>query len=213
MPSITRNHYLSAIMALGVTAISAVGCDSGGQPAATNSPVPHPTAKTAETIDYVTFSLAAEEAVKQCLKYPLDAQFNPGLLNVADVIQAGSPDTVLVMGTVLAKNDFGGELTHKYRVHIRKDMTVLQVVLGGEIVYIADLAEESESAAPETSRYRMWMDNTLQHTTEAEFVEFKNGKVHLRKRDGKVIEVSPNRLSKDDVKWYRDELKRRKATR
>ncbi|MHB8953578.1 MAG: SHD1 domain-containing protein [Pirellulaceae bacterium] len=162
-----------------------------------------------KSVDYGRFSIAAEDVVAKFLKHPRDARFNPGLMNVADVHEAGIQDHIVVKGEVLAKNDFGGELTSTYTVLFTSDAVPVQVVLDGEIVY----AQESQPAnqQPSEDTFRVWMDDTLQHTIEAEFVEFKKGKVHLRKRDGSTIELSPSRLSKDDVEWYRAELKRRKS--
>ena len=175
--------------------------------------------------DRVDYQMAAEDAVKQYLKYPLDAEFNPGLLSVADVTRAGTD--VHVTGTVVAKNALGGELTHQYRVVFSEDGDVSLVQLGDEVVYVSqkliDAVEESveeatkatsaaTAAAEEDNKYRTWTDNTGQHQVEAKFLEFKAGKVSLERRDGKIIEMSPNRLSDDDVNWYREELKRRQES-
>lgn len=71
--------------------------------------------------------------------------------------------------------------------------------------------------APElsTEAMRTFTDKTGQHTTVAEFLEFKTdatrgSRVTLRKTDGKEIEVPMNSLSKDDQQWIRDEVKRRR---
>lgn len=162
--------------------------------------------------DELDFSSAAEKVVKQHLKYPLDAKFNPGLLSAAVVRRAGTD--VHVTGTVVAKNVLGAELTHEYLVVFSEDGDVALVQLGDEVVYVSqdmvDSVEKAAAAAEEEAKYRTWTDNTGQHHVEAKFVEFKGGKVRLEKRDGKIVEMSPNRLSDDDVKWYREEMKRSK---
>jgi outer membrane protein assembly factor BamB len=58
---------------------------------------------------------------------------------------------------------------------------------------------------------RTWKSKNGKYEIEAEFVEFKSGKVHLKKEDGKVVAVSMNALSSTDQRWVRDELRRRKG--
>jgi transglutaminase-like putative cysteine protease len=45
---------------------------------------------------------------------------------------------------------------------------------------------------------RTWTDSTAAHTIDAEFVDFKAGKVRLKKADGKIVTVAIERLSKAD---------------
>lgn len=182
------------------------GCDTKSGP----SPSATPAAQSKPTVEYSKYSMAAEDVVKKFLKHPLDAKFNPGMLNVADVVPVGSDGQVRVSGTVVAKNDFGGELTHTYVVLFGDDSSVAAVTLDGECVYVPEDESASQKELPR-DEFRLWLDDTGQHSTEAVFVEFKGGKVHLRKRDGKTVELSPERLSENDRKWYRDELKRRKS--
>jgi hypothetical protein len=60
--------------------------------------------------------------------------------------------------------------------------------------------------------YRTWTDISGNFTVEAAMLKFKGGKVHLRKEDGKVIQVTIGKLSKDDQRYVRDELARRKKS-
>lgn len=194
------------LAAIAIAVSILVGCDTkSGQ-----SPNAAPVAQHKPTVEYSKYSMAAEDAVKKFLTHPLDAKFNPGLLNVADVIPIGNDGQVRVSGHVVAKNGFGMELTHTYVVLFGDDSSVSAVTLDGEFVYVSE-DESSSQNEPPRDEFRLWLDDTGQHSTEAVFVEFKGGKVHLRKRDGKIVELSPARLSENDRKWYRDELKRRKS--
>lgn len=53
---------------------------------------------------------------------------------------------------------------------------------------------------PQTlARMRTWMDSSGKHSLEAEYLNFQNGEVQLRTRDGQVIGVPTSRLSQADV--------------
>jgi hypothetical protein len=54
---------------------------------------------------------------------------------------------------------------------------------------------------------RTWTDATGKHTTEAEFVEAKGGKVTLRKKDGSVVTIALERLSRGDRKYVADRVR------
>jgi hypothetical protein len=41
-----------------------------------------------------------------------------------------------------------------------------------------------------------------------ELYKFKKGKVYLQDRDGKEIAISPNKLAREDQKYYRELVKR-----
>ena len=58
----------------------------------------------------------------------------------------------------------------------------------------------SHSPAPAVARMRTWTDSSGKYTAEAEFVDFEDGQVRLRKRDGKVISIAVKRLSVADRK-------------
>lgn len=53
--------------------------------------------------------------------------------------------------------------------------------------------------------FRTWTDITGQHKTEAEFVEFKDEKVRLRKRDGRIVTVPIEKLSQVDREFVRQD--------
>lgn len=78
--------------------------------------------------------------------------------------------------------------------------------------FIEDIpAQDKDEPAKPPNRFRKWNDKTGSYSVEAEFVDFKDGRVVLKKRDGTILKVHPASLSDTDVKWYRDELKRRKS--
>ena len=58
---------------------------------------------------------------------------------------------------------------------------------------------------------RTWTDRSGSFSVEAELVEYADGIAVLKKEDGTVIRVPLNKLSFDDQKWLREELKRRRA--
>ena len=45
---------------------------------------------------------------------------------------------------------------------------------------------------------RTWTDSTGKFTVEAEFVDFKDGKVQLKKEDGKIVTIPVEKLSEAD---------------
>ncbi|MEK6248890.1 MAG: PQQ-binding-like beta-propeller repeat protein [Planctomycetales bacterium] len=60
---------------------------------------------------------------------------------------------------------------------------------------------------------RTWNTKTGTHQVEAEFVEYKSGKVKLKKDNGKFVTVPMDILSDDDQDWVRAELKRQKKAK
>jgi len=71
---------------------------------------------------------------------------------------------------------------------------------------------EDARKAAEEARYRNWTDSTGEFSIAAKFIEFKSDQVHLERKDNrKTIEVPISRLSEEDQKWVRDEIKRRRG--
>ena len=48
---------------------------------------------------------------------------------------------------------------------------------------------------------RTWTDASGKHKLKAELVEFKDGKVRLKRGDGKVLSMSISKLSKSDQQF------------
>ena len=54
---------------------------------------------------------------------------------------------------------------------------------------------------------RTWTDSTGKHTVEAEFVDLKDGKVRLKKEDGRTITIPIERLSEADRAYVKSQIK------
>ena len=72
-----------------------------------------------------------------------------------------------------------------------------------------DLPNLQKGAANDSDPdYRIFVDATGQHETEAKFVELANEKVVLLKRDGSTVSLPLNRLSDDDQEYVLNQLKK-----
>lgn len=123
------------------------------------------------------------------------------------------------------EKDRANEFTKEYAMKKLADrMAEEQQRFESEMQHIITWAKEHQHAAtptivelepePEPDPVepfgRLFADNTGEFSVEAKFLEFKRGKVYLRKADGEVIKVPVGKLSTDDQKWVREELKRRR---
>jgi outer membrane protein assembly factor BamB len=70
---------------------------------------------------------------------------------------------------------------------------------------------EAAPPADTTLDYRTWTDSTGKYRTEAAMVDYADGKVHLRLRNGRTVLVPRTRLSAADQRYLREELKRRRT--
>ncbi len=78
------------------------------------------------------------------------------------------------------------------------------------IIARVDESEAKEAETPmETTR--IWTDATGKHQVKAIFIEFQNGKVHLKKEDGSIITLSMQQLSSEDQKYTHELLQRNRA--
>lgn len=176
-----------------------------------------------EFTEEVAVTKLAEDAVKQCLKWPHDAAFNwfPTTTFNAERTAAS------VLGTVAAKNSFGASLTHDYGVTMVLEnggWLVDMIQVGNEVTYKRPQKTEStpsftdhvkkkliktvppkEKPIPEM---RIWTDATGEHTIDAEFVSLTAGKVKLRKADGTITTLPLDKLSGDDQAWIKARGKR-----
>ena len=66
---------------------------------------------------------------------------------------------------------------------------------------------------PSTDQLRAWTDSTGKHTIQAEFVEFKEGKVRLRKQNGKVVTIPIEKLSDADRELVQRQSKGKPAAK
>jgi hypothetical protein len=93
----------------------------------------------------------------------------------------------------------------------------------GAVAFDADFTNEklapyvlkwwvSDYTPPPAIQFRTFRDATGGFSVEAAFLEIKDGKVHLRRKDnGKVITVSMNVLDKKDQNWIQSEIVRRRG--
>src|SRR5688500_899300 len=65
-------------------------------------------------------------------------------------------------------------------------------------------------ASVSTAETRKWKDTTGKYEIEAEFVDFSDGKVTLKRTDGSDVSVPMTRLSGADQAFVRAELKARR---
>ncbi|MGD0653286.1 MAG: SHD1 domain-containing protein [Thermoguttaceae bacterium] len=63
-----------------------------------------------------------------------------------------------------------------------------------------------KSSVKKQAELRTWTDSTGKHTTEAEFVESKDGNIQLKKKDGSIINVPIEKLSENDQKWVKKQI-------
>jgi hypothetical protein len=70
------------------------------------------------------------------------------------------------------------------------------------LVLVATTGSVQRSAAAD-AELRTWTSQDGKHTTEATYVEFKAGKVRLRKADGKSVEVPMGHLGDEDQAYVR----------
>jgi len=90
-------------------------------------------------------------------------------------------------------------------------LMLVSLLIGGR----AQCAEkQAAAAAPEAVKtedleFRTWTDATGEYHTEAALIDFRDGKAQLKKRDGSVISVSLDTLSKADQAHVGREIARR----
>lgn len=123
-----------------------------------------------------------------------------------DIEEVEEDQTVVVTGHVQAKglksykNASGATLKIRViRVLSKKESEALEIELAAKTV---------------DQPIRTWTSADGKHKTEAKFLKFENGKVHLQNKSGKVVTLSPNALSLEDRTHYRDLIKKaREAAR
>ena len=69
------------------------------------------------------------------------------------------------------------------------------------LISVLFLLANGTSQAAEEEQLRTWIDRSGQHRTEASFVESKDGKVTLKKKDGATISVPLENLCKADQEY------------
>jgi outer membrane protein assembly factor BamB len=87
---------------------------------------------------------------------------------------------------------------------------ISSVVLAYLFLLTIAVAQESPPAGADAEGFRMWTDISGKYTTEAALLHFSRGEVELRKRDGSTTRVPIGKLSRDDQRYVRAEVARRK---
>lgn len=73
--------------------------------------------------------------------------------------------------------------------------------LGGSPTLLIALALVTSIAGAQTTELRTWTDATGKHQTRARLLEFRDGQVRLQHEDGREIDLSVDKLSKEDQEF------------
>lgn len=101
------------------------------------------------------------------------------------------------------------EIRHVITKTIRTSCLAFSVLIASGC--IGGTQRSSMAGEPEEFPFRTWSDATGTYQTEAAMIKFADGKVHLKKKDGRIIAVPVSKLSEADQRYVREELARRKA--
>jgi hypothetical protein len=64
-------------------------------------------------------------------------------------------------------------------------------------------------AKDKNDKFRTWTTSDGIFTLEAEFISKQGNSIKLKKRDGKIVEVTTNKISNEDIQWIRSETSKR----
>ena len=123
-------------------------------------------------------------------------------------------EVMLIRGLDTSKVTDGVEFILQHPVVIQDTYDYTAVSSSQKTVLVLECGDkfkkriEAIRKAAEDALFRNWTDSTGKLLVVAKFIEFKKGQVHLERKDGSKLAISPFRLSKADQKWYRNELKR-----
>ena len=100
------------------------------------------------------------------------------------------------------------------KAHLKKaDGNVIQVALGALCDQDREFVKQQYPGVQEEHfrpgvEYRDWKSVDGKYTLAAEFLAYVDGRVQMRKADGSELAVALNKLSPDDQRFVREELKR-----
>lgn len=116
---------------------------------------------------------------------------------------------IVILGTMLVHGTYTYDMVNGGQAKVR---TVRPLSPEEESKIRDEQARRLELAQKEVEEklYRTWISEDGKFSIEAKFIEFKGGKVQLQRRDGKVIGVSPSKLSREDREHYRAIVKEKK---
>ncbi len=126
-------------------------------------------------------------------------------------------EVMLIRGLDMSKATDGVQFILQHPVAIQETYSYTTVGGSQKTVLVLDCSKdkidkllESARKAAEDAQFRDWAYGDGRSLGKARFIEFKNSRVWLERRDGSKVEVASFRLSREDQKWVRDELKRRR---
>jgi hypothetical protein len=147
--------------------------------------------------------------------------------NIAPVCFTGFPtadfidgDSVKIVGMVEVDGTFEyttvlGAKKKVYKIKLctperEKEILLEREQKKKELQQQMEIAEMERKKAEREASFHTWTSSDGNFTVEAIFIDFKDGKVLLEKRDESVIEVSPAVLSREDRDYYRDLIMQRR---
>ena len=74
----------------------------------------------------------------------------------------------------------------------------------GDVIIAQSVLKKLAASRAPRSVERVWVDVTGKYKVEATYVDFKDGKVTLRRSDGKEVDVDVEKLSAADRKLVRE---------
>jgi len=112
----------------------------------------------------------------------------------------GWPTTYVLdhMGVIRFKNARGEKL----------DEAVDQLIGYAEKADPTD-AKKFAVVGPMAPVFRQWTDSSGKFKIDAEFVQFRDGKAHLKKTDGSTLKIAMTQLCKEDQEFIRDNLRKK----
>jgi hypothetical protein len=155
-------------------------------------------------LDYFIFKVLDEGPRELVLEGTDPAK--PICVTGLDTEEVEDDQSVVVTGHVQAKGTKSYKMESGETVKIR----VIRVLGKKE----SEALEIQLAAKSGDQPFRTWTSADGKHKTEAKFLKFESGKVHLQNQAGKVLTLSPNDLSIEDRTHYRDLVKKaREAAR
>jgi hypothetical protein len=155
-------------------------------------------------LDYFIFKVL-DESPRELVLEGTDPT-KPICVTGLDTEEIEEDQSVVVTGRIQAK----GTKSYKSKSGETLKIRVIRVLGKKE----SEALEVELAAKTVDQPIRTWTSADGKHKTEAKFLKFENGKVHLQNQAGKIVTLSPNNLSLEDRTHYRDLVKKaREAAR
>jgi hypothetical protein len=126
-------------------------------------------------------------------------------------LEVGDEVRVVGLVEVAGTKKYNTVLREKKTVQVVRLLTVKETAerLANEQTAIEDANATKEHLTKER-QWRSWTSADGKYTIEAQFITFQDGRLHLKSRNGRTMQINPATLSKADQVYYRDLLKVRK---